>query len=234
MMLRCTQIPLFLRSSHNTDLLHFSLQGVGVLSSNYLKTSPVLGGYSASSQPAPVLFRGIGHSVDASNILAIKALRGNPSTYSANPVKPIDDYPESTGADTLLVTALQARNNARIVVTGSVDMFSNAFFRTKLSQSSNSESPYVGNELFCGSITKWVFGEVGVLRFRDIIHNKVCYLSVYQPCLVQLIIRITFLFFLFALPFIFCYSAAVSFLHTYFTFSLPTASYRSHISTMFS
>ena len=167
----------------------------------------MLGGYSASSQPAPVLFRGIGHSVDAGNILAIKALRGNPSTYSANPVKPIDDYPESTGADTLLVTALQARNNARIVVTGSVDMFSNAFFRTKLSQSSNSESPYVGNELFCGSITKWVFGEVGVLRFRDIIHNKVCYLSVNQPCFVQLLHLCCFFFFLFAAPFFFCQSA---------------------------
>jgi Oligosaccharyltransferase 48 kDa subunit beta len=203
MMRRCTQIPLPLRSSHNTDSFYFSLQGVGVLSSNYLKTSPVLGGYSASSQPAPVLFRGIGHSVDASNILAIKALRGNPSTYSANPVKPIDDYPESTGADTLLVTALQARNNARIVVTGSVDMFSNAFFRTKLSQSSNSESQYVGNELFCGSITKWVFGEVGVLRFRDIIHNKVCYLSVHQPRFIQYFIHITFLFYLFPVPFIF-------------------------------
>jgi oligosaccharyltransferase complex subunit beta len=145
-----------------------------VLSTNYLKSSPVLGSYSAAIQPAPVLFRGIGHAVDDSNILAIKALRGNPSTYSANPAKPIDDYPENAGADTLLVTALQARNNARIVITGSIDMFSNKFFRTKWSEaSSSSGSPYVGNELFCGSISKWVFGEVGVLRFRDIVHNKV-------------------------------------------------------------
>ena len=164
--------------------LRISLLGVGVLSSNHLKTSPLLGAYSASNQPAPVLFRGIGHSVDASNILAIKALRGNPSTYSANPVKPIDDNPESSGANTLLVTALQARNNARIVVTGSVDMFSNDFFRTKLSKSSNSDAPYVGNELFCGSITRWVFGEVGVLRFRDIIHNKVCYHVLFHPFLI--------------------------------------------------
>jgi oligosaccharyltransferase complex subunit beta len=150
------------------------LQGLAVLSTNYLKSSPVLGAYSAANQPAPVLFRGIGHAVDDNNILAIKALRGNPSTYSANPAKPIDDYPENAGADTLLVTALQARNNARIVITGSIDMFSNKFFRTKWSEaSSSSGSPYVGNELFCGSISKWVFGEVGVLRFRDIVHNKV-------------------------------------------------------------
>lgn len=144
-----------------------------MLSSNYLKSSPVLGSYSATNQPAPVLFRGIGHAVDNNNILAIKALRGNPSTYSANPTKPIDDYPENAGADTLLVTALQARNNARIVIAGSIDMFSNKFFRTKWSGASSSGSPFVGNELFCGSLSKWVFGEVGVLRFRDIVHNKV-------------------------------------------------------------
>jgi oligosaccharyltransferase complex subunit beta len=119
-----------------------------------------------------VLFRGIGHAVDDSNILAIKVLRGNPSTYSANPAKPIDDYPENAGADTLLVTAIQARNNARIVVTGSIDMFSNSFFRTKYSGGS-AAAPYVGNELFCGALSRWAFGESGVLRFTDIVHNKV-------------------------------------------------------------
>ena len=148
------------------------MQDISVLSSNYLKSSPILGAYAASSYPAPVLFRGIGHAVDDNNILAIKVLRGNPSTYSANPAKPIDDYPENAGADTLLVTAIQARNNARIVVTGSMDMFSNSFFRTKYSGGSTA-APYVGNELFCSALSLWVFGETGVLRFRDIVHNKV-------------------------------------------------------------
>ena len=145
---------------------------MGVLSSNYLKSSPILGAYAASKSPAPVLFRGIGHAVDESNILATKVLRGNPSTYSANLAKPIDDYPENAGADTLLVTVLQARNNARIVITGSIDMFSNSFFRTKYGGGS-AQASYVGNELFCGSLSSWAFGESGVLRFRDIVHNKV-------------------------------------------------------------
>jgi oligosaccharyltransferase complex subunit beta len=150
---------------------------VSLLSSNFLKNTAILGAYASTKTSAPVLFRGIGHAVDDSNILAIKVLRGNPSSYSANPSKPIDDHPESAGANTLLVTALQARNNARIVVTGSMDMFSNAFFRTK--QSSNSEGLFVGNELFCKELSKWTFGESGVLRFRDIVHNKVKHFCIF-------------------------------------------------------
>lgn len=137
-----------------------------------MAASPILNAYASSKSPAPVLFRGVGHAVDDNNILAIKVLRGNPSSYSANPMKPIDDYPENAGADTLLVTAVQARNNARIILTGSIDMFSNRFFRTPYAGGS-AAAPYVGNELFCQSVSKWVFGESGVLRFRDIVHNKV-------------------------------------------------------------
>jgi hypothetical protein len=60
-------------------------------------------------------------------------------------------------------------------------MFSNRFFRTQWSGATR-EAPYVGNEVFCAALSKWVFAETGVLRFRDIIHNKVKY-SVY-PTLV--------------------------------------------------
>lgn len=148
------------------------MQGLAVLSGNCLKDTPILGSYCSSNQ-APVLFRGIGHSVDESNILATKVLRGNPTTYSSNPAKPIDESTENAGANTLLVTALQARNNARIVISGSTDMFSNTFFRTRRSGPAGGDSVYVGNELFCASLSRWVFGESGVLRFRDIIHNKV-------------------------------------------------------------
>ena len=151
-----------------TPLISCSLQGLGVLSSTSLQSKAVLGAYAAAKSPAPVLFRGIGHAIDDSNILAVKVLRGNPSTYSAVPSKPVDDYPENTGADTLLVTALQARNNARVVVSGSLDLFSNSFFRAK-----QSNGDLVGNELFCAELSKWAFGEAGVLRFRDIVHHKV-------------------------------------------------------------
>ena len=158
-----------------------------MLSGNCLKDTPILGSYCTSSNQAPVMFRGIGHSVDESNILATRVLRGNPTTYSSNPAKPIDDSPETAGANTLLVTALQARNNARIVITGSIDMFSNTVFRTRRSGPAGGDSVYVGNELFCASLSRWVFGESGVLRFRDIIHNKVRTPTPPHPILVTLI-----------------------------------------------
>jgi oligosaccharyltransferase complex subunit beta len=140
----------------------------GVLVSNAIKSGVILGKYAQSQNSAPVLYRGVGHAVDNTNVLAVKVLRGNPSTYSANPAKSIDDYPENAGADTLLVTAVQARNNARIVISGSLDMFSNSFYRTKQAQN----GALVGNEAFCAELSKWAFGEAGVLRFRDINHAK--------------------------------------------------------------
>lgn len=145
----------------------------------------MLGAYAAAKTPAPVLFRGIGHAIDDSNILAVKVLRGNPSTYSAVPSKPVDDYPENTGSDTLLVTALQARNNARVVVSGSLDLFSNSFFRAK-----QANGEFVGNELFCAELSKWAFGEAGVLRFRDILHHKVMRHTAHCPPIPPLVLHI--------------------------------------------
>jgi Oligosaccharyltransferase 48 kDa subunit beta len=137
-----------------------------------MRSAPLIGQYAALESPPPVLYRGIGHAVEDSNILAVRVLRGNPSTYSANPTKPIEGYPENAGQDTLLVTALQARNNARLLVTGSLDMFSNSFYRAKVSGDSSPDQ-IAGNEVFCGELSKWVFGDSGVLRFRDIVHHKV-------------------------------------------------------------
>lgn len=37
-------------------------------------------------------------------------------------------YPHAVGKNTLLIAGLQARNNARVVFSGSLDFFSDAFF----------------------------------------------------------------------------------------------------------
>ena len=77
------------------------------------------------------------------------------------------------GSDISLVVAIQARNNARLLVSGSIKLFSNQFFRTKLEESNNvGATAIVGNEKFAEECVSWVFGERGVLRFRDIIHHK--------------------------------------------------------------
>ena len=41
------------------------------------------------------------------NYINAQVLQGNPSTYSANPLKAITDHPENAGSDTLLVSVIQ-------------------------------------------------------------------------------------------------------------------------------
>lgn len=115
-----------------------------------------------------MLYHGVGQSLtDPENILAVPVLRGNPSSYSAQPNKPVADGPESSGEHTLLVTAVQGRNNARVVVSGSLDLFTNAYYRAV-----DANGQQVGNEAFCRELSKWALAETAVLRFRDITHHR--------------------------------------------------------------
>jgi oligosaccharyltransferase complex subunit beta len=145
-----------------------SLQHTHILARGSIKSSVVLGEYARDAAHAPVLFHGVGQSlVDPENVLALPVLHGNPSTYSAMPNKHVGEGPESAGADTLLVTAVQGRNNARVVVAGSLAMFTNDYFRA-----TDSDGKQVGNEAFCRELSKWALAERGVLRFRDITHHR--------------------------------------------------------------
>ena len=131
-------------------------------------TRSIVYGGDSSGSASPILYRGVGHVVDDENILAVSILRGNPSTYSVTSLTSNSVAPVNTGANSLLVTGMQARNNARLLISGSVDMFSNTFFQAKY----NLTGMKVGNEYFCSEIVKWTFRQKGVLRFRDIEHHK--------------------------------------------------------------
>jgi oligosaccharyltransferase complex subunit beta len=72
-----------------------------------------------------------------------------------------------------LITALQARNNARVVFVGSLEFFSNDFFESQVQNGLNAAHPKSGNEELSISLTKWVFKERGVLRTVSIQHHKV-------------------------------------------------------------
>lgn len=145
-----------------------SLQHTHILARESTKSTAFLGPYAADATRAPVLYHGVGQSLtDPENILAVPVLRGNPSSYSAQPNKPVADGPESSGEHTLLVTAVQGRNNARVVVSGSLDLFTNAYYRAV-----DSNGQQVGNEAFCRELSKWALAETAVLRFRDIAHHR--------------------------------------------------------------
>lgn len=120
----------------------------------------ILGDYHGKSQSNPILFNGIAHKLPADTVLSVPILKGNPTSFPALSPR-VQEL-------SILVSGTQGRNNARIVVAGSLNMFSNLYF----SHHHHSLNSVVGNRVFCNSISRWVFRESGVIRFRDIIHHK--------------------------------------------------------------
>ena len=79
------------------------------------------------------------------------------------------------GKNTLLISALQARNNARVVFAGSLDFFSNEFFESSVQKSIGKDTKKFdksGNEELSTSLTQWVFKEKGVLRVASVKHHR--------------------------------------------------------------
>ncbi|XP_074313307.1 dolichyl-diphosphooligosaccharide--protein glycosyltransferase 48 kDa subunit-like [Silene latifolia] len=98
-----------------------------VASDNFVESDIILG---SKKIEAPVLFQGIGHSVNPSNNLVLKVLSASPSAYSSNPSKTLANAPSLTGSSISLVSVVQARNNARVLISGSLKMFSDRFLRS--------------------------------------------------------------------------------------------------------
>jgi oligosaccharyltransferase complex subunit beta len=138
----------------DTQLAH-----TAVSTSSFLPNKLVLP--KINRTPSPVVFRGVGHAVDTSSILSVPLLTGNPSSYSADPTTPVDGFPDNAGEDTVLVSGVQARNNARVSFSGSIDLFSNAFW-----------TEGTGNAAFCQDVTFWTFAQQGVLRVAKTGHQR--------------------------------------------------------------
>jgi len=74
---------------------------------------------------APILFRGIGHKAGTVPLL-VKILWANDTAYSyeIKDGQVVDQEPLAVGKDIGLISALQARNNARVTFVGSLEFFS--------------------------------------------------------------------------------------------------------------
>lgn len=82
-------------------------------------------------------------------------------------------YPHAVGRNTILISALQARNNARVVFVGSLDFFNDDFFQSPIKLKLGGESfDKSGNEGLARSLSQWVFKEQGVLRVAKVDHFK--------------------------------------------------------------
>ncbi|KAH7439679.1 hypothetical protein KP509_04G071900 [Ceratopteris richardii] len=122
---------------------------------------------------APILFAGVAHSVAPANNMVIKVLTGSPTAYSANPRVQLKESPALTGSSVGLVSAVQARNNARVIISGSLALFSNRFFTSAVKNAGVSSSHMFGNQQFVIELSKWVFHERGHLKAVNIHHHKV-------------------------------------------------------------
>jgi len=126
-----------------------------------------------SKNISPVLFKGVGIISDQENPLILEVLSASSSAYCYNPDNKITEYPHAVGKNTLLISALQARNNARVLFSGSLDFFSDHFFQSSVQNVHGSQKfEKSGNEALSKALTQWVFKETGVLRAGNVTHHK--------------------------------------------------------------
>jgi len=83
---------------------------------NLVKSDKIAGAVNS-----PLLYRGVGLLVDHENPLVIEVLTGSSTSYSHNPDTPIKEFPHAVGKQTVLIAGLQARNNARVIFSGSFE-----------------------------------------------------------------------------------------------------------------
>jgi len=136
-------------------------------SANIIKSDKISGGVKA-----PLLYQGAGLLADATNPLVLDVLTGSSSAYSHNPDEPVRDYPHAVGKNTLLIAGLQARNNARVIFSGSLEFFSDEFFNAEVT-GRDGKAVKAGNEAFAKAVSMWCFQETGVLKVDSIEHHLV-------------------------------------------------------------
>lgn len=138
-----------------------------IVADDFINTKVIVG-----ESPAPVLFKGVGMAADLDNPLVIDILKASQTAYSHSPDQDILEYPLAIGSSLLLVAGMQARNNARVVVFGSHDMLSDAFYIAK-AQTVMGGVKEAGNKAFASAVTDWALKRNGDLRFGTVKHNKV-------------------------------------------------------------
>ncbi|GJP43704.1 hypothetical protein CLOM_g9155 [Closterium sp. NIES-68] len=152
-----------------------------VVGSNLLNSSVILG---PAPIKGPVLFQGVAMTVSPTSELVVPVLSGSPSAYAADPAATLKEPPALQGKAVSLVAAMQARNNARVLISGSLALFTDSFFRAVVDVSattSDAAAPDAktsqwlspsGNEQFVSELSKWTFHERGHLKAENLRHNK--------------------------------------------------------------
>ena len=142
----------------DNDTLHST-----ILADDIAPIPVVVGSKLASaSKKMPVVFQGLGQTLDEENILSFSILHPSATAYSANPYASSSSSSTAFGADISLLSAVQARNNARMVFSGSTLVFQDQVLMT----------PECANVEFVRAVSQWVCGETGVLDTRHVRHAR--------------------------------------------------------------
>ncbi|KAL4481436.1 hypothetical protein ABPG74_007525 [Tetrahymena malaccensis] len=108
----------------------------------------------------PILYRGAGLSMTPYETYQVYGvLRGEDTIYSYSQER---QESVNTGSQVILVSATQGRNNARAVLTGSIEMLSNEFFKNEK----------YANRQFVNNIIDWNFGLNGILKVGKITYTR--------------------------------------------------------------
>lgn len=118
-----------------------------------------------TAQIGPVLFRGTGFGISDDNALVFPILSAPSSSYLYQLNQAIRERPVALGASTLLIAAVQARNGARVVVAGSMEIFSDKTLGQQVTRAGSSRrGEPSGNRQLMQGLLAWAFRERGVLR----------------------------------------------------------------------
>ncbi|KAK9477217.1 Dolichyl-diphosphooligosaccharide--protein glycosyltransferase subunit WBP1 [Lipomyces japonicus] len=119
-----------------------------------------------------ILYRGSAFALGNSQ-LVVPILGAQETAYTFDPVEESlqSDQPFVTGTQSFLVAGFQARNNARVVIAASSDLFANRFFDSKIH--TNDRESDSGNRELARSVSAWAFQEKSVLRLNYVSHKLV-------------------------------------------------------------
>lgn len=118
-----------------------------------------------------IAFRGVGHTLGNGPLLTpILTADRTSYAYDTKEDAAYAEDPWSVGSQLHLVSALQARNNARITVSGSAEIFSDGFFEMKVNAQGSNKKVEVANRAFAKEVTSWTFKETGVVKVVGIRH----------------------------------------------------------------
>lgn len=122
----------------------------------------------------PAVVKGTGMKVDTNNELVFPILQGENETHATSPSsgkKKKEGTFKVKGNNITLVAGYQSRHNQRVVMSGSVDMCSDAFIATTAAKANDHDSS--SNYQLCMNILLWTFQQKSVLKIQNFDHSLV-------------------------------------------------------------